>query len=128
MRTLTIRQPFAELIIRGIKDVENRTWQTNYRGPLLIHAGLARPGKDLLRDIEDHCKIELPSLQYGGIIGQVTLLDCVEDHPSEWFCGPFAFVLATPRRLPFMPCRGRLGFFDFPLPGAAARDESGKPN
>ena len=39
MRKLTIRQPWASLIICGEKDVENRTWTTRYRGELAIHAG-----------------------------------------------------------------------------------------
>lgn len=40
MRAITIRQPWAQLIAEGSKDVENRTWSTRWRGPLLIHAGL----------------------------------------------------------------------------------------
>lgn len=39
MRTLTVKQPWASLIVMGIKDVENRTWTTPYRGRILIHAG-----------------------------------------------------------------------------------------
>jgi len=38
MKTLSIRQPFASLICRGIKTIENRSWDTTYRGKLLIHA------------------------------------------------------------------------------------------
>jgi hypothetical protein len=38
MKTLSIRQPYASLICRGIKKVENRSWETKYRGKLLIHA------------------------------------------------------------------------------------------
>jgi hypothetical protein len=45
MRALTIRQPWAWLIVHGHKDLENRTWCTSYRGPLLIHAaGTMAPG------------------------------------------------------------------------------------
>jgi ASCH domain len=40
-RLLTIRQPWAWAIIYGGKDVENRSWLTKHRGPLLIHAGSA---------------------------------------------------------------------------------------
>ena len=36
---LTVRQPWAWLLTHGVKPVENRTWKTSYRGPLLIHAG-----------------------------------------------------------------------------------------
>lgn len=51
MKTLSIRQPFASLICRGIKTIENRTWKTDYRGKLLIHASgkpLAWPSFDYL--------------------------------------------------------------------------------
>jgi hypothetical protein len=51
MKTLSIRQPFAILICRGIKTIENRTWDTTYRGKLLIHASgkpLAWPAFDFL--------------------------------------------------------------------------------
>ena len=42
MKCLSILQPWAWAIIHGGKDVENRTWRTAYRGPLLIHASLSR--------------------------------------------------------------------------------------
>jgi hypothetical protein len=38
LKALTIRQPWAELILRGRKPFELRTWRTKYRGPLVIHA------------------------------------------------------------------------------------------
>jgi hypothetical protein len=40
MKALSIRQPWAWLIIAGIKDIENRRWATNHRGPILVHAAL----------------------------------------------------------------------------------------
>lgn len=51
MKTISIRQPFASLICRGIKTIENRSWKTNYRGKLLIHASgkpIAWPSFDFL--------------------------------------------------------------------------------
>ena len=39
MKAITIKQPFASLIAAGIKEYEFRTWKTNYRGEILIHAG-----------------------------------------------------------------------------------------
>jgi hypothetical protein len=51
MKTLSIRQPYASLICRGIKTIENRSWDTKYRGKLLIHASgkpLAWPVFDCL--------------------------------------------------------------------------------
>lgn len=40
LRALTIRQPWASLIIEGHKNIENRSRPTNHRGLLVIHAGL----------------------------------------------------------------------------------------
>ena len=40
MKILSIRQPWAALIVHGFKETENRTWSTSYRGPVLIHAAL----------------------------------------------------------------------------------------
>lgn len=42
------------------------------------------------------------------------IVDCVRDSASRWFCGPFGFVLADATPLPFMPCKGQLGFFTPP--------------
>jgi hypothetical protein len=41
MRIITIKQPWAHLIVAGTKNIENRNWPTNYRGPVLVHAGVA---------------------------------------------------------------------------------------
>ena len=42
MKAITIKQPFASLIVEGIKDIENRTWKTNLRGRVLIHASASK--------------------------------------------------------------------------------------
>jgi len=42
MKTLSVKQPWAYLLCAGIKDIENRTWKTNYRGRVFIHAS-AKP-------------------------------------------------------------------------------------
>lgn len=49
MKFLTIRQPWASLIAVGAKTIETRGWSTKYRGPLAIHAGKAKPSRDLVR-------------------------------------------------------------------------------
>ena len=43
MKALTIRQPWASLIVEGVKTVETRSWNTKHRGSLAIHAGLYKP-------------------------------------------------------------------------------------
>jgi hypothetical protein len=91
--------------------VENRTYRTGYRGPLLIHAGL----KDDLRGWQflDETEIPLPvDPLTGGIIGVVDLVDCVEGYDSAWAQeGCWHWLLANPRPLPFVPYKGRLGLF-----------------
>jgi len=115
MRALTIRQPYALLIVDGIKPIENRTWSTNYRGPLLIHAA-SKLHDHSVAQIEHRYEIAIDTrrLQFGGIIGRVELIDVVTDHPSKWFDGPFGFVLSEPRPLTFKAMRGFQGFFDVP--------------
>ena len=46
MKIISVRQPWAYLIVAGYKPVENRTWNTSYRGPLLIHASQAMEEND----------------------------------------------------------------------------------
>jgi hypothetical protein len=53
-------------------------------------------------------------LERGGIVGQTTILSCVTQHPSEWFCGRFGFVLDDSKPLPFVACPGQLRFFPAP--------------
>ena len=101
MKALSIRQPWAHNIIHNGKDIENRTWRTHYRGPILIHAG-SRMDDGFNR---------YPSLQMGGIIGWCDIVDCVTESESEWFNGPYGFVLANVHPLPFIPCKGALSFF-----------------
>jgi len=109
MKILAIKQPWASLIVHGLKDVENRTWSTRYRGPLLIHASQRRD--DVTMDeIERRFGVRLDDeLPLGGIVGVTEIVDCVRPHPSRWyFPGCFAFVLANSRPLPFVAWRGAL--------------------
>lgn len=114
MKALSIRQPWASLIVMGHKDVENRSWSTKYRGPLLVHAGHGR-AVAAIGSIEEQYGLELCSqdLPRGGIIGVVELIDVAREHRSRWFDREgFAWVLANPRPLAFTPLRGRLGLFE----------------
>lgn len=81
MKALTIRQPWAGSIFELGKDVENRSWTTVYRGPLLIHAGSAMWGSN--RRIKELKKDE-PAWQAGAILGVVELVDVVRNYPSAW--------------------------------------------
>ena len=74
MKALTIKQPWATLIIQGNKRYEFRSWKTNYRGDLLIHAGKGID-KEAVERLKDYLPKELPK---GKILGQVTLVDCIK--------------------------------------------------
>ena len=114
-RILSIRQPWASLIVHGYKDVENRTWRTGYRGPVLIHASLAtdRISDD---DIERRFGVRPPEKQSrGGVVGVAEIVDCVRPHPSAWYApAHWAFVLTGSRPLPFVPWKGALSLREAP--------------
>src|SRR5688572_8887779 len=105
MKALSVRQPWAWAIIHAGKDIENRTWKTNLRGFIAIHAP-ARTHKDA----EMPRRVTKPrpeDLLLSAIIGVVEIVDVVERHRSRWFQGPpyYGFVLANPQ------------FLDKPIPG-----------
>lgn len=120
MKAISIRQPWAWLILQGGKDIENRSWATKLRGRVLIHAAKGMTHKEY-EDIELRVamsidpKIFVPAfdnLKRGGIIGSVDIIDCVSQSDSPWFTGPYGFVLANAEPMPFIPLSGRLGFFE----------------
>ncbi len=121
MKALSIRQPWASLILRQGKDIENRDWSTKYRGRILIHAAKGctyREFEDALcfarKALGRTISADQKTIQRGGIIGSVEIVDCVSASESPWFMGKYGFVLRDPRPLPFIPWKGQLGFFDVP--------------
>ena len=119
MKALSILQPWAWLIVNGHKDIENRTWGTGFRGQVLIHAGKTYPKCDFADDLDIYGRRygAYPATREemtGGIVGVATIVDCVRKSDSEWFNGPYGFVLRDARQLPLTPLRGQLGFFDVP--------------
>lgn len=126
---LSVQQPWAWLIVNGYKDIENRSWGTRRRGETLIHAGKKIDAEGYNWIEEEMPDILLPdSFEVGGIVGSVRIVDCVEKSASRWFFGPFGFVLADARRLPFMRTRGHLGFFPVTLPSDGTTTTSSAPS
>jgi hypothetical protein len=109
MKILSIRQPWAHLIVYGSKNIENRTWPTKYRGPFLVHASL-----NVDRDACRMHGLDPAKLQTGGIVGMAGIKDCVAGHRSRWFRGPYGFVLWNRRPLRFVKWTGSLGLRDAP--------------
>jgi hypothetical protein len=114
-RAITIRQPWAWLIVNGYKDIENRSWSTRKLGPLLIHAGASRAelSEKELTLIKRRYSVRLPkSFEHSGVIGLVDVAACKERSSSPWHIrGSVGWVLEKPRRLPHRACKGALGLF-----------------
>jgi hypothetical protein len=106
LKCLTLRQPYAAAVVLGLRLAEPREGSTDYRGPLLIHAGAGRPS---LVGLRDYPQISPEWLVPNQILGVVDLVGCVR-RGSEYL-----WVLSNPRPLaaPF-PCRGRKGLWDAP--------------
>jgi hypothetical protein len=103
MKVLSVRQPFADLIVTGYKDIENRSRPTTHRGPLLIHASLkvdqaalATLLETLRGDGDEDAADFFSAPATGAIVGQVNIIDCVTHSDSEWFDGPYGYVLSAP--------------------------------
>ncbi len=110
LRALTIRQPWASLVVEGRKWLETRSWPTRYRGPLAIHAGVARGG--------------YPTLPRGAILAVATLAACVpvdaldpdeiraQRDVGDFSLGRYAWRLVDVRTLRApVPSRGALGLW-----------------
>lgn len=122
---LSIRQPWAWLILHGGKDIENRDWPTKRRGRVLVHAAKGMTQDEWGSAWEFswgtgnaakafEAGVTSKTIERGGIVGSVEIVDCVEHSDSRWFMGRYGFVLRDPRPMTFVPWKGALGFFGVP--------------
>jgi len=130
MKALSIRAPWWFAILHFGKDIENRTWATNFRGTVYLHAGKWFEREEVVWDLEDihemrlqatgndgalHVPLDAVRAAGGCIVGMVDVVDCVTQSKSPWFVGAYGFVLRNPIALPKpIPFKGALGFFDVP--------------
>jgi hypothetical protein len=121
MKTLSVIMPWAWLIMKRGKDVENRTWKTDYRGRILIHAS-KKPDPFLTEIVGRACSDELKGDELselfswcGKIIGSIEIVDCVQNSNSKWAeQGMWHWVLKNPVLLKEpIPARGSLGLWDY---------------
>ncbi len=124
MKVITIKEPWASLIINGYKEYEFRSWKTNYRGEILIHTS-QQVDKEALKKFED---LNL-NYQTSKIIGKVTIIDCklVDDKFDKELSknkvyslsskiGEYAWVLKDPQPLiNNKEVKGRLGIWNIEL-------------
>lgn len=113
VQALTILQPYAHLIVIGEKYIENRSWPTRYRGPLVIHAGKGRT----MLDPDDVARFG-DAMAFGAIVGIATLTDCVpveqlhyHDARHEHAHGPWCWFLRDVYRCDPVPHRGAQGLW-----------------
>lgn len=143
MKTITVlsvRQPWAWLLCEGLKDVENRSWKTNYRGTLYIHAGKSFD-LDALNWMFDRSLVThaaalevskhfciIPSVkggikimknkdEFGAIVGRVDLIDCGRSQ-SVWAQPEvkYHWTVRHGQHIVPIPMRGQLGLFQSPMP------------
>ena len=106
MLAVSVQYPQAAAILAALGPVPYRFWQTDHRGPLLIHAGRCKAGGAFPRWVE--------GLAYNAILGVVELTDCVRyDHPgADPDEAGYHWVLAGPRAFASpLPSNGRHGLF-----------------
>lgn len=141
MRALSIRQPWASMIIDGSKTIENRCSRTYTRGWVLIHAAqtfdetaapwLKQQSKKFTAPLDLSALMTAkviagrPDLPSGGIIGAMHIVDCVESSDSPFWRGRYGYVINRVVKLPFHPCRGLPGLFDVTLPPEIAAQVPG---
>lgn len=122
MKALSVRQPWAWLIVNGHKQFENRDWQPKnpgrkFRGRVLIHAskGMTREEYLIGCDHADEYGITIPpadELERGGIVGETEIVAWHDSPPAVPFAFGSGLELRNSKPLPFRPLKGALGFFD----------------
>lgn len=129
MKALSITEPYATLIRNGIKMVETRSWKTNYRGELLIHASSTRIPKEYKENKKLMDLVDINDLHFGQIVCKCLLVDCIEmtnefikdikeNHPKEYICGfyekgRYAWVLADVQPINGCKVKGSLGLWNY---------------
>lgn len=118
MKALSLKQPFAELVVSGKKKIELRNWNTKFRGEFLIHASKS-PDKESMK------KFGFETLTTGAIIGKAKLIDVKEYkteeeqnrdkelHLADSSWGKYGFILENAGRIKEIPINGKLGFWEY---------------
>ena len=118
MKALSLKQPFAELILQEKKKIELRKWNTKFRGEFLIHASKI-PDKKAMKEFG------FDILTCGYIVGKAKLINVKKyktkkEHDKDknlhlasnsW--GNYGFILKDVKRINKIPCKGQLNFWEF---------------
>jgi len=118
MKVLTLKQPWAELILLGKKTIEIRKWNTHFRGEFLIHSSKI-PDKKNMKNFESM------KLLNGFIVGQANLFDVKRYENKKEFnkdkgkhlatvkWGKYGFILKNVKRIKPIPAKGQLNFWNY---------------
>ena len=120
MKALSMKQPWAEHILRGKKKIEIRKWNTHFRGTFLIHSSK-------VPDVKNMKKFGFEKLPNGFIVGKADLIDVkkykndrdfIKDkslHLATRSFGIYGFILKNVKRINEIPAKGKLNFWNFEL-------------
>jgi hypothetical protein len=130
MKALSLRQPWAAIVVHFGKNIENRVWNTHFRGEFLIHAAKYMTRREYDEAVAFASRFaELPPerelramLQFGGIVGRARLVDVIPPHAlpldlcaHAWHMPEqFGFVLKDVKPVPFIKVDGQRGLFTVP--------------
>lgn len=129
-KALSLKQPYAWLIANGYLLVDDRTWGTPYRGPILIHAskGIYEAYYNYIKSNTDIPIPDIDKLGYGGVVGLANLVLCCKPgdlpegmtHQQRAHFGGvhqayFGFLFKQAIPLALMPCPGKLGIFEIDM-------------
>ena len=117
MKALSLKQPYAELIVSGKKKIELRKWNTKFRGEFLVHASKV-PDENAMK------KSGFGELPLGKIVGKATLIEVKKYNNKEFIkdkdlhlagsdFSDYGFVLENVSRINEISCKGKLGFWEF---------------
>ncbi len=121
MKVLSLKQPYAELVVSGKKTIELRNWNTKFRGKFLIHSS-----KNFNKKAVENFGLDASKLDFGKIIGKSELIDVKEyknslehkkdknKHLAHDSWGKFGFILRNSKKFkkPII-VKGNLGFWNF---------------
>ncbi len=129
MKVLSLTEPFATLIYEKKKRIETRSWKTNYRGELYIHASIAKISKKDLEDKELMSLVDNKDMNFGNIICKCKLVDCIymakeyvenmkKNNYQEYICGEYkegryAWILDSIEPIKFIKAKGQLNIWDY---------------
>lgn len=132
LKALSLTQPYAELIKNGVKSIETRSWRTDYRGIMYIHASSTKIPKGSRENTELMKLAEGNDMDYGAIICSCNLVDCVQmtdafvedmkqNHSNEYLAGiympgRYAWIFEDIKILEEpIKMKGHLGLWNFEL-------------